>query len=122
MNNKKYHRKIKNKLNKDWTNQDNQTKVELAYMLHYMGFSPQSHVPQQVLKMLQEYLWTLCRHPAHVSITLPHITIWAVNPSTEGTPYKTYSKNISTAGSEHISGPWDPVSPPSKVKRGGRVQ
>ena len=43
MNNKKYHRKIKNKLNKDWTNQDNQTKVELAYMSHYMGFSS----PQQ---------------------------------------------------------------------------
>ena len=34
MNNKKYHRKIMNKSNKDWTNQNNQTKVELAYMLH----------------------------------------------------------------------------------------
>ena len=30
MNNKKYHRKIMNKSNKDWTNQNNQTKVELA--------------------------------------------------------------------------------------------
>ena len=38
-----------NKSNKYW---NNQTKVELAYMLHYIGFSPQSHVPQQVLQML----------------------------------------------------------------------
>ena len=45
-------------------------------MLHYIGFSPQSHVPQQVLQMLKECLWeqTFCGHPALCRVLHCHIS------------------------------------------------